>query len=693
MNSVELRHFGRGLGGFPQAPPAAICASPIDELPSRASGGCSEEDCAGICASHIDAPKPRFERVPREGQRVQTRGLHGAGSRAAIDGGRPRRGVGRLDGLLATPCWRICSIFGSAGHVMSADPLAAYAAARHASLFETTLTLLERGKAEDDADRSGAAVLLYAEAVGGLEALLELEPEGRRRALLLARLAEYGERLTEMQAVLLRQAAARATARPTCQPSGAPGSGVQPGDAQQSSAVATSGAEGWDDSGQALHIASSSAARPPSAHLASARLETEMAVQADEAGDTPEALQLYTSAAEHLFAALRLEDDAEDGAAIRQRLAAVMDRAEQLKATRMAAGGGQGGPGLGPEKASQGAPGGAAAAARAGPCRTESIASDAVGAFAAVAAGVLAVPGGGALAACGGVSGGVGGGAGGGGGGGAGGGGANRAGGLRLTEAEKRVLARSSRIGRLVHYPWIGGEHSHERFGFPVPWEDPDGLLPLNREQKANFGGWARPASFMRGEPTMIFLVSPLTITQTIITDCSFVSSLVIAAAYERKFRRKLITAILHPQVRSASTSGVLQGLCIHPCPFRLIPRTPPSPPAWVCPPSYTLPTPIRPASSPAHDRPGRPAPPSYNPSRNHPRPHRLFLTGAAHPPFPPRTARARLFITRAASTWCVSSSTASTGASSSTTSCRWTGAAGPCARIRPTLRSCGCRS
>jgi hypothetical protein len=166
------------------------------------------------------------------------------------------------------------------------DPLAAFAAARHASLFETTLTLLERGKAEDDAGRPGAAVLLYAEAVGGLEALLELEPEGsRRHELLVARLAEYGERMTELQAIMLRQAAARAAARPARLPSESPSGGARPAppESQQSSAGQSSiedpSAGGWDDSGQALHISSSSAARAPSSHLASARLDTEMAVQ------------------------------------------------------------------------------------------------------------------------------------------------------------------------------------------------------------------------------------------------------------------------------------------------------------------------------------------------------------------------------------------------------------------------------
>ena len=37
---------------------------------------------------------------------------------------------------------------------------------------------------------------------------------------------------------------------------------------------------------------------------------------------------------------------------------------------------------------------------------------------------------------------------------------------------------------------------------------------------------------------------------QELVTDCSFVSSLCIAAAYERKFKRQLITNIIFPQNR-----------------------------------------------------------------------------------------------------------------------------------------------
>ncbi|ETO34107.1 hypothetical protein RFI_02987 [Reticulomyxa filosa] len=48
--------------------------------------------------------------------------------------------------------------------------------------------------------------------------------------------------------------------------------------------------------------------------------------------------------------------------------------------------------------------------------------------------------------------------------------------------------------------------------------------------------------------PKIVESVTPYTITQTLITDCSFVSSLTVTALYERTFRKKLITSIIYPQ-------------------------------------------------------------------------------------------------------------------------------------------------
>jgi len=79
----------------------------------------------------------------------------------------------------------------------------------------------------------------------------------------------------------------------------------------------------------------------------------------------------------------------------------------------------------------------------------------------------------------------------------------------------------------------------------------------------------------------MIYLVSSLSITQTIITDCSFVSSLVIAAAYERRHGKQLITNIIYPQDRQGTPTLSIDPKTFRPIAARSSPRSRPD--GWPC--------------------------------------------------------------------------------------------------------------
>ena len=188
-------------------------------------------------------------------------------------------------------------------------PLEALAKQRLTDLWESTLTLLEHGKAEDDRGNHAAARLQYSEAIGGLQALLELEPEPRRLELLRERLAEYSARLEQLNALLLQAGALSA-----------PAAGGALPEVPQPPSVQQQGSGG-------LRIEATAAASPAAKPLANARLATEQAVQADEAGESAEALELYTVAIEAYFEAVKLEPSVEH----RKLMAGLLDRAEQLK--------------------------------------------------------------------------------------------------------------------------------------------------------------------------------------------------------------------------------------------------------------------------------------------------------------------------------------------------------------------------
>ncbi|XP_065200256.1 calpain-7-like [Planococcus citri] len=120
------------------------------------------------------------------------------------------------------------------------------------------------------------------------------------------------------------------------------------------------------------------------------------------------------------------------------------------------------------------------------------------------------------------------------------------------SEEEKRVLLATSRINRHEFVPFMTIDLD-ERFQYAIPFTDKDGLLILSPNQKQHFQRWARPHEFC-ADPKMVVNkhVNYLTIKQTIVSDCSFVASLAVAAQYEQKFDRRIVTSIIFPKKRTS---------------------------------------------------------------------------------------------------------------------------------------------
>ncbi|XP_070995866.1 calpain-7-like isoform X1 [Oncorhynchus clarkii lewisi] len=120
--------------------------------------------------------------------------------------------------------------------------------------------------------------------------------------------------------------------------------------------------------------------------------------------------------------------------------------------------------------------------------------------------------------------------------------------GQRYTSEEIEVLRSTSKINGIPFVPFMSVDLK-ERFAFPVPFSDKLGKLALSPKQRTIFSRWVRPDEICNN-PTMILSVSSFSIKQTVVSDCSFVASLAISAAYERRYNKKLITSIIYPQNR-----------------------------------------------------------------------------------------------------------------------------------------------
>nr|CAH7759709.1 unnamed protein product [Callosobruchus chinensis] len=118
------------------------------------------------------------------------------------------------------------------------------------------------------------------------------------------------------------------------------------------------------------------------------------------------------------------------------------------------------------------------------------------------------------------------------------------------SEEEKKVLLHTSRINKREYVPFMSVDLS-EKFQYAIPFTDKDGPLPLVEKQRKDFYKFARPEELC-SDPCIVAGQFPnyLSIKQTVISDCSFVASLAVSANYEKKFGRKLVTAIIYPQTR-----------------------------------------------------------------------------------------------------------------------------------------------
>lgn len=113
---------------------------------------------------------------------------------------------------------------------------------------------------------------------------------------------------------------------------------------------------------------------------------------------------------------------------------------------------------------------------------------------------------------------------------------------------ELRVLEYTSHINNLTFVPFMDVDLK-EKFHYPLPYSDKDGLLELSPKQKRSLETWARIGE-LSSDPKLVAgsNVDFYSIKQTVVSDCSFVASLAVASLYEKQFGKRLVSSIIYPR-------------------------------------------------------------------------------------------------------------------------------------------------
>ncbi|KAK3277900.1 hypothetical protein CYMTET_14125 [Cymbomonas tetramitiformis] len=113
-----------------------------------------------------------------------------------------------------------------------------------------------------------------------------------------------------------------------------------------------------------------------------------------------------------------------------------------------------------------------------------------------------------------------------------------------LTPQEKQVLQRSSYVAGQVYLPWLPQDDVDQ---LSQPSLFSDSLLVLSPSQIKHLAGWKRLPE-LAVKPVLVHSINAFTVRQTLVPNCSFVSSLCCCALYEARFNRRLLTSRLFPQ-------------------------------------------------------------------------------------------------------------------------------------------------